>query len=54
VAPDTQKGVVRDSTVTKMKTFNNQTSAGVFLGCWNGTSHDGDLVTDIEANLLAL
>jgi hypothetical protein len=54
--PDIQKGVVRTSMVKKIKTFNNESSAGVFLPCWNSTAsaHDGDLVTDVEAGVMAL
>jgi hypothetical protein len=40
------------STVLKMKTFNNQSRSGVFLGCWNGTAHHGDLVTDSKTCFL--
>ena len=50
----TQHLIVRDGTVSRMKTFNNETRAGTFIGCWNGTSHDGDLVTDVEAAMIGL
>jgi hypothetical protein len=52
--PDTTNAIVRTSTVNKMKTFNNQRTAGVFLGSWDGTRHDGDLVTDIELSILGI
>jgi len=52
--PDNTKAIVRTADVSRMKTFNNQSRTGVFLGCWNGASHDGDLVTDVEAAIMAL
>lgn len=54
--PDTKTAVLRNSTVAKMKTFNNQSTSGTFLGCWNSSisMHDGDLVTDVEAAVMAL
>jgi hypothetical protein len=55
-APDNTKAIVRSSTVNHIKTFNNQSSAVVFLACYNGDTarHDGDPVTDMEDSLLGI
>ncbi len=52
VAPDVTKGILRSGSVTKIKTFDNHSTSGVFLGCWNGSTHDPDLVTDVEDGLI--
>ena len=45
--------LIRDSSAT-VKTFNNQSSTGAFIGSWSGSKHDGDLVTDVEAAVMGL
>jgi hypothetical protein len=52
--PNNTLAITRTGEVLHIRTFNNQSTAGVFLGCWNGTSHDGDPVTDMEDSLLGI
>lgn len=52
--PNNLLAIARSNTVKKIKTFNNQSTAGVFLGCWNGAAHDGDLVTEIEDMMIGI
>ena len=54
--PSITNAIVRTSTVKMIKTFNNQSTAGMFIPCWNSSAsaRDTDPITDMEDSLIGL